>query len=358
MHKLIVRAVWFIVAYPAIYSVAIVCAQNNQPPNKVEINVDAHRGGTPLSYQIESEAKYIRAQGQFLESAATARKINAEAVEQEIKNSVEYVKAYFERKDVNNEWRRKNEWKTYFESLDRQQKATEQRIDKYFHETLKGDVTSELNYLLQKLYFVQYMSPGDLKPLDSPLSREDLEQIYLTDGKLVFKAGDAEMLKTPWPYVLRGSDFAQERKEFEDSRDLLVREINENGRAGEESGKRIWKAVNQLLVTLETAYPPQKRRDFNDFQQYNSSKMYLNSLIVQVNHALKTNDCLVFNGSLSFNGSTLLDLIQHMCKSGLMFSKPQPGGERFYKPLFTNMRHLYLTLGSDRKDGGQTPARN
>jgi hypothetical protein len=47
-----------------------------------------------------------------------------------------------------------------------------------------------------------------------------------------------------------------------------------------------------------------------------------------------------------------------MCQNGLMFSKPQPGGDRVYKPLFTNMRHLYLTMGSEKKDGGQLPAKN
>ena len=42
----------------------------------------------------------IAAQGDFLEAAAIARRHHAAAAEQEIKNSVEWVRAYFERKEL------------------------------------------------------------------------------------------------------------------------------------------------------------------------------------------------------------------------------------------------------------------
>jgi len=356
MHKSMVKAGWFAGVYLAISLAGVVYGQDAQPQG--QINIYKH-GGTPFSYQIEAEADYIIAQGEFQKSVAIARKINAEAVAQEIQNSVDYVKAYFERRDINKAWREKNEYKTDFERLEIEQKAMEKNINEYFQNTLKGDVTRELNYMLNKLYFVQYMSPGDLNPLDSPLNEVDLKQIYLTDGRqLVFNASNPQALQTPWPYALRDEKFAKDRKELEDSREMLVREIQEKGQAGTESGERMMKAVNQLLVTLETVYPDEKRRDLNIFPEYDSAKNYLNSLIVQVNRARTTTDQRIFDKSLRFQGKTLLNLIQYMCQNGLMFSKPQPGGDRVYKPLFTNMRHLYLTMGSEKKDGGQLPAKN
>jgi hypothetical protein len=362
MHKSMVRPRWIAGVWLAISFLGMVYAEDTQPQG--QIYLPPARGGTPLSFQIDAEAKYVAAQGAFLESAAVARKINAEAVAQEIQNSEDYVKAYFNRKDLNMEWRKKNEWKTYFQSLDDQQKATEKRIDGYFQNTLKGDVTNELNWLLRSLYIVQYMSPGDLKPLDTPLTKEDLEQIYLTDGgrgggKLVFTAGDGEMLKTRWPYAfLRSSAFDQARKEFEDARDAVLKDIQDNGRVSEENGNRILKAENQLLVTLDNVYSEKDRKDTTLFLQYNSAKNFMQSLIVQVNRTMTTNDRSVFNGSLQFKGNTLMDLIQHMCKLGLMFDRPRDGGERVYAGLFTKMRNLYLTIGSEKKNGGETPAKN
>jgi hypothetical protein len=307
-------------------------------------------GGTSASFQIQAEAEYIAAQGAFLESAAIARKINADAVAKDIQNSVEYVDAYFKRKELNKEWREKRQWPervTYLEHEKKMKEVMGLRIDQYFTDTLKGDVTKALNYLLQNLYFVQYMSPGELKPLDTPLSNEQLKQIWLTDGgpgnnRLAFNLGSGEMLKNPWPYVLRGPDFAAQRNEFELSRDALVKEIREKGQAGTENGERVRKSVIQMWQTLEEAYPIERRREPAEFLEYSAAKGFLQSMLVQVAGALKTNDSSVFSDSLDFKGETLLSLLQHMSKMGLTFDQHRPGGEAVYKALFMNMRELYL----------------
>ncbi len=211
---------------------------------------------------------------------------------------------------------------------------------------------------------MQYMSPGDLNPLDSPLAKEDLEQIYLTDGghggnKLVFTVSNGAMLKTPWPYALRRSEFDAQRKEFEVSRDELIKDIQDEGQASEVNGERLFKAVNQLLVTLDSVYTKEDLTDSRLFlYQYSPAKNFLNSLIVQVTRAQTTNDRSVFNGSLNFKGETLIALIQHMSKMGLTFDRPQAGGERVYAGLFMKMRTLYLTVGTDKNNGGKLPAKN
>ncbi|MGW8256055.1 MAG: hypothetical protein ACWGMZ_01070 [Thermoguttaceae bacterium] len=358
MRKSIDARVWCVGIGLMFFSGANLSAQDTNPQG--QIYLPPAFGGTPLSFQIEAEAKYVASQGAFLESAAIARKINAEAVAQEIQNSEAYVKTYFEIKDINRDWREKHEWKTYIQILESQQKMMEQKIDKYYKETLRGDVTKALNWLLMDLYVVQYMSPGDLKSINSPLSKKDLDQIYLTDGghggnKLVIPAGSGEVLKAAWPYALQSKQFDDDRKEFEDARDAVLKEIQADGHATDESVNRLWKAVNSLMLALERAYPSAKRKDANVFLEYNGAKIFLKSLIVQVNRALRTHDKEVFAGSLGFKGDTLIELIQHMSKSGLMFARPQAGGERVYNNLFMQMRNLKLTLSSGQNLGAKLP---
>jgi hypothetical protein len=364
-HRTIFRAGWITGICLAIAWIGIVYAQDTQPQD--QIRLPPAFGGTPLSFQIEAEAKYVAAQGAFMESAAIAEKIHAEAVSLEIKNSVDAVKAFFDRREENKKRRLAERGGTYQDFLDRAEKAEENRIGKYFKETLKGDVTNELNWLLLELsgpkMVVQYMNRDALSEFDAPLSKADLDQMYLTDGgraggKLVFALGDGQMLKTPWPYALSGSEFANERKEFEDSRDALLKEIQENSLVSEESGKRIMKAVNQLFVKLDNAYPEEKRKDTATFLQFDSGKRFIQSLILQVTRALSTKDRSVFDGSLRFKGQTTVDLIQYMCQMGLSFDRPQPGGERNYKSLFIKMRNIYLKMELEKKDGGDTPAKN
>ena len=56
----------------------MVYAQDTQPQG--QIYLPPAFGGTPASFQIEAQAKYVAAYGAYQESAAIARKINAEAV--------------------------------------------------------------------------------------------------------------------------------------------------------------------------------------------------------------------------------------------------------------------------------------
>lgn len=107
-------------------------------------------GATPLSVQIQSEAYYVAAYGDMLESAATARKINADAVAQEIQNSVAYVDAYFKRRELNREWRAKED-PNYLEREKHRQEVLKRRVEEQYQDILKGDVTGPLNWLLREL---------------------------------------------------------------------------------------------------------------------------------------------------------------------------------------------------------------
>jgi hypothetical protein len=336
-------------------------------PRRVQINISRASGGTPYSFGVEAEAKLVEAQGSFLESAATARKINADAVAKEIENSVAFVKAYFDRREENRKRRLEEAGGNLQDHLATAEEAEKKRITTLFQNTLKGDVTSDLNWLLRELsgptMAVHYMSRETLADFDVALSPQDLEQIRLTDGargnsKIVVTADDGTPLKTQWPFALKGAEFDSARKEFEAARDRVVQEIQTNGRAGGESGTRLLKATDQLMTTLDTVYSEQERMKQDVFMRYNSGKIFLKNLVAQVTRAITSNDRQVFDGSLQFKGKTMVDLIQHMCQTGLLFDRPQEDGNRVYAGLFAKMRNLYITLAPDNNVGGDARARN
>jgi hypothetical protein len=356
MHKSMVKGGWFAGVYLAISLARMVYAQDT--PTQNQIYLPPAFGGTAYSFGVEAEAKYIAAQGAFLESAAIARKVNAEAVALELKNWVDYVDDYFKRRELNRQWREKERGGNYQDHLAKLEEAEKKRVNQLFQSTLQGDVTRELNWLLRELsgpaMAVQYTSREAIASFDAPLRPEDLKQIILTDGgrggnKLVFSASGGKPLDIPWPYALGRPEFDKDRKEFEASRDAVVQEIQEKGRTGQKNGEQMWKTVNQLLVTLENSYPEEVRKNPTVFLEYSASKGFVQSLIGQTNRALTTNDRSVFDGSLQFKGKTVVDLVEHMCQRGMMFDRPQPGGEGVYSSLFEKMRNLYLTLDSTKK---------
>jgi len=337
----------------AVFSADVILAQ---PYHYI---VPRGRGATPLSTVIEAQADLVYSQGQFLESAAIARRIHAEAYAQEIQNSIEEVKAYFERRRINRETVLAEKGNRPDIIRAKKQEAMESYIKKDLHELLKqADVTKQLNWLLAELcgpaMSVQYLGRGDSLPeLNDSLSEDAKAQIWLTDGgsagrRLEFKLSDGKVLDTPWPSGLRRERFESLRKEFEAARDELIKEIEANGQVSDATRDRLMLATNQLLVTLEEAFPDVDRKDSSIFLEYHAARLYLKSLVGQVNRAISTNDRTVFTGALRFQGTTILELIQHMYQSGLMFAPHKEGGERVYKNLVQSLRNLYINLPTVR----------
>lgn len=307
-------------------------------------------GATPLSSVIDAQARTVAAQGDFLESAAIARKIHANAYAQELQNAVEEVKAYFERRRVN------------FEHIkhiapdkirEERQKAMERYVRNELHERLGPEGSARLlNWLLAELcgpkMAVQYMGGSEgLPELNERLSDDVKEQIWLTDGgpagrRLEFRLSDAKALETAWPPGLCREPFAPLRAEFETARDELLRQVESAGAVTEATRNRLILATNHLLIKLEEAFPEEARKGASLFSEYHAAKKYLNSLAVQVYRAASTNDRAAFTGTLRFQGNTILELIQHLSQSGLEFAPYKEGGERVYGRLDRAFRHAYL----------------
>lgn len=346
-----------------------VCSAQGQTERPQHIILPPAFGATPLSTVIEAQAKYVAAYGDYLESVATARKIHAEAFAIEIKNAVDFVDAYFKSRELNREWRRKEEKNHYWDTVQRQQKLRKERMEKYFQEVAKGNPAAELNWLLAELSgpttAIQYLAGRrSLREFDQKLPQEDREQIWLTDGgksgqELIFSLAEGQSLKTPWPFALRGPEFDAARAEFEAARDNAENEFrnDKEKKVSTETAERLMTAVNQMFVHLEEVYPEgQRTQDTAEFLRYNAARHYLRSLAGQVHRVCSTNDPAFVTGSSRFDGETVMDLLQYLYQRGLAFAKPQPGGERVYRNLLANVRNIYLVLGSETEQ--REPARD
>jgi len=321
--------------------------------------------GTPASFQLSAVAQYLVAQGDLAESVAIARKIHAEAAAQEIENWVDHVDAYFERKRI---WEAAQREKNpgYIDREAHRQEILKRRIEEQISDVSRGDVTKPLNWLLAELFgpmayqcFSGHQSAGDW-PVDETLRKalqsateqqlrqEDLHLIRFKAGKLEFPADQPKVLAGFWPPGLSGPDFEFARANFEKARDNVLAELKAQGQVSHASGEALVGAVNDLFVVLDETYTSEDRRDASVSRTYHESKRYLRSLLLQVQRVIRTHDRSVFDGTLCFQGGTVLDLLQHMYQTGVVFAPPEPGGERVYKGvLMTNLRNIYMALGSE-----------
>jgi hypothetical protein len=324
-------------------------------------------GRTPLSDQINAEARYVAACGYMARSVAEARKINAEAVAQEIQDSVDYVKAYYERRHIyEEEWRKKHPDDWTRES--QRQERIKKRVEKQYQSIMRGgdrSMTDMLNWLLQEISnsttSLQYVfdAKSPLQPeADLKLTERELRLIRLTDGghegsRLVFSAGDGNVLLPKWPLALRGRECDAARDNYDRARDAAVKEMRATHEISYDNQVKLMQAVNGLFIALDTAYPSEIRKDHREFLDYSAGKRFIQSLVAAAHRAITINDVSVFSGGLRFQGDSLFALIQHMHQNGLQFAQPEPGGESIYKIVFTNLRTMYVNLAREQPANAQ-----
>lgn len=315
-------------------------------------------GATPASAEIQAQAAYLMGLGSLAESAAIARKIHAEAAKVEIENQSLAVKEFYERKRLwEEEWRRRHPT-----PIERQQ-----ALDKLWEEILRHpgleekwgrNSVDDLNQLLARLtgttVLAQYRLGGE-EAFNVKLTDRDKEQIWLNDGgrgrKIRFCLARPEPLGARWPTGLMAPPFERARKKFEDARTAVLQEIQEtSSKVSYERGCELLRAVDGLLVALEEEYPDDRRKSFQEWQDYREMKAYLGTLLQESARTIKTRDRALFDGTIGFQGNTVVDLIQYMYTNGLRFSPPEAGGEGVYGKLFSAMRDLYLVL-KEQKGG-------
>jgi hypothetical protein len=320
----------------------------------------------PLWTIIDERLAYA----QMWKTLAEAREINAHAVEQEIKNSVEYVKAYYEGRRIHDEeWHKKNP--NWLESEKHRQKVLTDKVMTAYQAILnggKGTKTDVLNWLLQELSnsvaSLQYVFEGKspLQPdTDIKLTARELHVILLTDGgskrsQFKFSPDDGKMFasmreRNKWPPALRGHECDDARDKYKRAQDAVVRDLKEKHEITPESQKELMKAANGLFVALDDAYPRERRLDQAEFPDYSAGKVFIKSLLATANRAIAVDDPSIITNDLAFQGNSLFALLQYMHRNGLRFAEPQPGAEGVYDTMFKNLRTMYVSLAREQPAG-------
>jgi len=326
-------------------------------PVRPHVFLPPTRGATVTSTYIDAQARYIVAMGDYLESAAIARRHRAAALDKELDNSIKWVETYFKRRELNRAYRRQ-ENPPYLDKVEHREKVKDRRIRDLPTEVLKGDVTDELNWLLDRLataslaYDAIYGSNDEYvdSEIDQKLSPLDIRHIVLTDGgkkngqKLTFRAHDAKVLSDRWPVALRAPEMRVAREHFERVRDKGLKELRTNKALSYTTWVEMQDALNDLAVQLVRKYPTEYRK-YAPFQEclfYYNGQRFIKAQALAIHRAMTTNQMEAFDGSNRFTGDSVFDLIRHMCRRGLDFSKPEAGDGPTYERLSIAMRQIYL----------------
>ncbi|HEX4149969.1 MAG TPA: hypothetical protein VHY20_13315, partial [Pirellulales bacterium] len=314
----------------------------SEPPSRGHIYLPRGGGGaTALSSQIASQAMYMAAMGDFLESAAIARRHNALAEEQEMRNAVQWVSTYFERRRLNREYRAQED-PSYLERERIRKQKYESLVTGDFETAIKGDLTEKLNWMLHEIQAVttSYHFTRDVagslvgSEVDQALESPDVHHIRFTDGgkvngkSLIFRADSAEVLDARWPRVLRAPEFESMRAAFERTRQEVVAEIRSGKDLSYDSQQKLMDCVDSLCAAFNAAYPPSRQAESSaTFTNYVAGKHFLQSLAMSVYRAIETNDQRAFDGSYRFEGKCVAELLGHMYQYGLEYGGPETGDE-------------------------------
>ncbi|MDA1056049.1 MAG: hypothetical protein O3C40_37185 [Planctomycetota bacterium] len=196
------------------------------------------RGATVLSTYIDAEARRMVAVGNLLESMAIAHRINVESDREAMKNSVLWVETYFTRQELNRQYRRAAD-PIYIDDQQRRDEMKKRIILQQPEEALNGDVTDDLNWILDRLVtdsstyrFIFDDREGLAAAIDRPLSSDRISHIRMRQatgqegGGQSFRADTAQLFHPKWPRPFESPMFASERASFETARDNLLSELD------------------------------------------------------------------------------------------------------------------------------------
>jgi hypothetical protein len=315
---------------------------------------------TAISAQIHAEADLVRAYGEASLDLAHARDVRAQAVRKEIANSVESVKAYWERRSIYEA----EKMKRYVAPLERKQiqdSKTWERL-KDHPELSAGSVVqgNALNFLLARLSgnVLAYQFSLSNRSLDPNamsqirLTPATLHALQLRQGlsggqRLVFRADEGVPTSVDWwPYLLRDDAFAAERKEYDKARRRVVTEAS-SGTVSNDAMNGLLRAFDDLNGKFAARYTRQARiKSAEVHHDYLTTERFLQSRSSEIAR-IKTVGSIAGSDSLRFNGDNVVALLTHMSRNGLDFAPAQPGDEPAYHTVFRMMRDIYITVADN-----------
>lgn len=320
---------------------------------------------TAISAQIHAEADFFRAYGDMAVDLAAADEIRAQARQLEIQNSVDAVRAYWERRSIIEAERLKRK-KTLVQRQEIRNSHLWKRL-KDHPELSTGAVENgtALNFLLNRLaggVLAYSFSPGNdgtgIELLDQlQLSPETVHQLRVKQdlfngSTTVFRLDEGAPLELNWwPGALRASELKRPRTQFETARAAALQSSPEDL---DDKLKELFAAYDALSSAFRSHYTRSVRlRSVNACTEYNQANRFLQGLLGEMQRIRNVGPKALKDDSLRFEGNNLVGLLTHMSRNGLEFAAPMPGDEPAYHQVFHMMRDLYVTVADESKNDGQ-----
>ncbi len=315
-------------------------------------------GATVLSTYIDAEARRLVATGILLDSAAEARLTNANAHEKEIRNAKLWLETYFERKRMNQEYRRAKS-PSYIDQERRRNQVRENAIRDLPSEIANGDVTDDLNWLLEQLVadaesrsLLLSETEGDVAHVDRKLTPDEISHLCLREatghsgGGQAFRADSPELLSVTWPVALSDRAFAPEGSAYEEACSQAIVE-SRGGRVTIETWTKLRDALDRLTMKFNEVYSRKAMESMSGTQRVllrESGKRFLQSQAVGVARIFTAKDFEGLQRSYTFTGTTLVSLLRHCATLGLEFAPPTLDDRATYRVLFNDIRNIYMNL--------------
>ena len=322
---------------------------------------------TSISAEIHAEADFIRAYGEAAVDLNVAREVRARAVRLEIDNSVEYVKAYWERRSIHEAERLKRRT-TESQRQDIRDSLTWKRLKD--HPDLTADAIpngTALNFLLDRLgggILAYQFSTDPVARRNHEIGRleiptELIHQLHVRQDRsgterLVFRLDEGQPLDVSWwPAAIRRHELQAEREQFLKARERFLASTQAEF---EKTLKELFLAYDQLVDAFHRFHTREVRlKSTQSHREYSLAKRFLQSLAGELYHFRSTGIRYADNQSLRFDGNNFVALLTHMSRNGLEFAPALPGEEAAYHQMFHLMRDLYVAVQEQK--GKASPER-
>ena len=313
-----------------------------------------------LLKQVQLQERYARAYSETM----IARQLGAIAIREELKTSIDRVKATWEKRSI----AEAEIMKRAYNQLKSQKVRNKKAWDRYEnHPELSGSAIvkgSALNFLLHRLsrsilaydVSVHQVDLRESKELElSPATLHDLnlKQSTVTGEQLVFRADEGVSLNMDfWPYSLREEKFTASREALVAKRNLIELQLK-NGKATMQDVDDLEKLLDRLEHSFrrDAARNNPAKGGFASFKRFQMAQAFLTGLRSEIHRVQDTGNLKTFAGEMRFDinthGSNVVDLVRFMARYGLEFAPAAPGGEASYQQVFGMIRDLYTTVAAE-----------
>lgn len=307
------------------------------------------QGATVLSTYINASANRLVATGDFLESAAIARRIHLESDRVAMENSIQWIETYFERKRLNKEYREADRI-DYLESRTLRNMTAHRRVTTG---EVSGSPAEALNYMLRSLlgdenaYSSIFLNEKPEMSSDNLfLTPNDVSHIRIRSGSGgSFQLSKPMLVEDIWPKVFDRSEFTQIRGEYDLARSKVLREIDK-GDLSRSTFEELSGVLMRLEERFDEVYQYKTMKDTIDLAtliQYKEiGRDFFLSQRTGALRAFASNDPEGYEMKYHFDGENLSDLLKYCAVHRLTFDDPDFDGSDTYAKLYSSLRSIYI----------------